>query len=218
MEKSGVTNRSDDEALDPASMLALAQNQQKSVSSQRGGFVVIIMLGYGIALLVGFLSLRFVTEPAGWWIFVVLLAAAIALSIVLGVRGARGIRSTDSFTGTMYGISWSLAMAALGALGGGLIGQGLDNHLIQLFYSAVYTLLIGLQYFMAGILWRSVPSLIVGGWLVIVAAVSPYLGYPNNYLLLGIAGGGSFIVLAIVTALHTRHIRKSTNGRTSLNG
>ena len=213
-----MTNNTGDEALDPASMLALAQKQQKSVSSQRGSFVAIIMAGYGVALLVGFLSLRFVEGPLAWWIFVGLFAAAIALSIVLGVRGARGIRSSDSFTGTMYGISWSLAMAGLGALGGGLIVQGLDSHLLLLFYSSVYTLLIGLQYFMAGIIWRSVPSLVVGGWLVIVAAVSPYLGFPNNYLLLGIAGGGAFIVLAVITAMRTRALRLSTSTGLATNG
>ncbi|MES2172025.1 MAG: hypothetical protein V4479_15095 [Actinomycetota bacterium] len=207
-----MTNTNGDEALDPASMLALAQRQQKSVSSQRGSFVAIIMAGYGVALLAGFLSLRFVERPLAWWIFVALFAAAIALSIVLGVRGARGIRSSDGFTGTMYGVSWSLAMAGLGALGGGLIAQGLPDHLIELFYSSTYTLLIGVQYFMAGVIWRSRPSLIVGAWLVVVAAAAPYLGLPNNYLLLGIAGGGGFIVLAIVTAVRTRAARLATNG------
>jgi MFS family permease len=213
-----MTDIHGDEALDPASMLALAQKQQKSVSSQRGAFVAIIMAGYGVALLVGFLSLRFVAGPLAWWTFVGLFVAAIVLSIVLGVRGARGIRSSDEFRGTMYGISWSLAMAGLGALGGGLILQGLDNHLLLLFYSSVYTLLIGVQYFMAGVIWRSIPSLVVGGWLVIVAAVSPYIGYPNNYLVLGIAGGGAFIVLAIVTALRTRALRLSTSRGSATNG
>lgn len=214
-----MTNNNDgDEPLDPASMLALAQKQQKSVSSQRGSFVAIIMAGYGVALLAGFLTLRFVAGPVAWWVFIALFAAAIALSITLGVRGARGIRSSDSFTGTAYGISWSLAMAGLGALGGGLIIQGLDNHLLLLFYSCVYTFLIGLQYFMAGVIWRSVPSLIVGGWLVVVAAVAPYLGFPNHYLLLGIGGGGAFIVLAIVTASRNRSLQLSASKGLTTNG
>jgi hypothetical protein len=209
-----MTENNGDEALDPASMLALAQKQQKSLSSQRGSFVPIIMAAYGVALLVGFIVLWSIVRlgtPSGIGVgvFIGLIAAASVLSAVLGIRGSRGIRSNSAsaFTGTAYGISWSLAMAGLGVLGGGLIVQGMDGHLLLLFYSSLYAFLIGFQFFVAGAIWRAVPSLVVGGWLVLIAAVSPYLGFPNSYLLLGIGGGGAFIVLSIVTAQRARRAR-----------
>lgn len=201
-----------EEPLDPAGMLALATSQQRSVSASRGSFVALIMAGWGVALLAGFLVLYSVHGWIGTAIFVALIVAACIFSTVLGVRGARGIRTKDAFTGTAYGISWSLAMAGLGVLGGGLITQGLHGGLLLLFYSSLYTFLIGTQFFMAGVLWRAKTSLVVGSWLVLVAIVSPYLGYPGNYLLLGIAGGGGFIVLAIVTAVRARSAKSASNG------
>ena len=216
------TTTSDDEALDPAGMLALARNQQRSFSTQRGSFVAWISLAWGVALVAGFLCLWAIDGlhpglPSAWGvgIFIGLIVVATIFSIVLGARGSRGIKAnqTNTFTGTAYGISWSLAMAALGVLGGALIANGLGGTLLLLFYSSAYTLLIGLQYFQAGVIWHAWSSIITGGWLVVVAAVAPFYGYPGNYLVLSIAGGGAFIVLAIVVGVRGRRLQRvATDG------
>jgi hypothetical protein len=121
------------------------------------------------------------------------------VSIVLGIRSARGIRSSraNAFTGTVYGVSWAVSMTAVGVLGGALVSNGMSRQLASLFYPSAYTLVIGLLYFVAAAIWRVVPMIIAGAWLIVVAAVTPFFGYPANYLVFAIAGGGLFLVLAI---------------------
>jgi hypothetical protein len=216
-------NDNGDEALDPASMLALAQKQQHSVGIQRGSFAATIMGAWGIAWLLGFIALWLIDglRPAfgipialGVWIFIVLLAAAIAVSAVLGTRGSRGVRTSraSSFTGTVYGVTWSVASIGLVAIGGGLYSHGMTAQLANFFYPSAFIFLAGVMYISAGAIWHSVPSVVGGGVLIVVSAVGIYLPYPAHYLFFAIAGGGTFLGLAIQSALRTRRSRVATRG------
>ena len=88
----------DEQPLAPEQMLALLGNQQRSIESQVAAFVPVIMFSWGFAWLFGFGVLWLaltpgsvvpVPLPAAIAIFVVLLGAAIVISIVMSVRAGR---------------------------------------------------------------------------------------------------------------------------------
>jgi hypothetical protein len=218
-----MTNHADDDALDPAGMLALVQRQQESVGIQRGGFAATIMAAWGVAWLLGFVALWLIDgiKPnfslplaLGVWIFVGCMVIAIAISAVLGIRGSRGVRSSrqSSFTGTVYGMTWSVASIGLVAIGGGLYAHGMTAELANFFYPSAFIFLAGVMYISAGAMWHTVPSVVGGGVLVVVAAVGGYLPYPWHYLFFAVAGGGTFIVLAAHSALRTRRLKAAARG------
>lgn len=213
----------DDEALDPARMYALLTDQQRSVEGQMGGFVPVIMLTWGIAWLLGFGALWLIDglRPgfglpigAAITVFCVLIAVAIGISTFLGVRSSRGIRSTtaSAFTGTVYGMTWWVGCLAIAAFGGGLIINGMTPELANFFYPIAYVLFAGIMFIVAGAIWRAVPSVVLGGWTVLVAAIAPYFGYPTHYLVLAIGGGIGFLGLGIASVVHLRTLRTRASG------
>lgn len=213
----------DDEALEPAAMLALVEKQQRSIGMQRGGFASVIMGAWGVAWLLGFLALWLIDglRPAfgmplvaGVLIFVALMVVAIVVSAVLGIRGSHGVRSSraSTFTGTVYGVTWSVASMALVAIGGGLYSHGMTAELANFYYPIAFIFLAGIMYIAAGAIWQSVPSVVGGGVLVLVAAIGGYLPYPLHYLFFAVAGGGTFLVLAANSAIHTRRLKAATRG------
>jgi hypothetical protein len=207
-----------DEPLAPAAMLALLTNQQRSVQSQMGGFVPLITGAWGIAWLIGFLALWSIDGlrpgfalplAAAVWIFVVCTVVAIGLSMWLGIRSGRGIRpgSDGAFSGTVYGVTWSVGSISIAAFGGALDSHGMTPELANFFYPIAYVLFAGIMYLLAGAIWHAVPSVVQGGVIVLVALVAAFLPYPWHFLFLAIAGGGSFLVLALVAWLYLRRTR-----------
>jgi hypothetical protein len=196
--------------LEPAEMFALLTNQQRAVAVKMGGFVPAIMAGWGVAWLIGFTALWLIdglkpafSLPAGLaiGIFIGVLVIAIGVSIWLGVRSNRGVKSNngaDAFAGTVYGVTWSVGSIALGAIGGALIDNGLSSELANLFYPSVFVFFVGIMYVMAGAIWKTVSSVVIGGWLVVIAAVAPFIGYPWHYLFFAIAGGVGLLLFAIL--------------------
>jgi hypothetical protein len=207
----------DDEPLTAAAALAILKNQQLSVNSQRGSFAWVISATWGVAWLVGFLVLWLIDAlrpafgiplPVAILVFIALIVAGIIVSIVKGVSAGRGIRgSSGAFTGTVYGISWSLAMIAIGVLGGALQHNGMSAALSNVFYPSAYTFTAGLLYLVAGAIWRSVAWVVVGGWIVLVAVIAPWFGYPTHYLVFAIAGGGAFLALGAVERVRGRRVQ-----------
>ncbi|MDQ1552908.1 MAG: hypothetical protein QOD50_2330 [Actinomycetota bacterium] len=201
--------------LSPAAALAVLNNQQRIVSGRLGSNVWIITGTWGVAWLLGFLVIwamdshfsGFALQTwLGWTIFAALFAAAIVVSAVLGIRSGRGIRSNsaNSFTGTVYGVTWAVAMLSISVFGAGLLSHGMTAGLADLFYPSAYTLLVGILYLAAAAIWRIVQMIVAGAFLVLLAVVAPFLGHPTNYLVFGIAGGAMFLTLAIVGAVRLR--------------
>ncbi|MDQ1545808.1 MAG: hypothetical protein QOH69_712 [Actinomycetota bacterium] len=201
--------------LSPAAALAVLNNQQRIVSGRLGSNVWIITGAWGVAWLLGFLVIWVMDSHfsgfalptwLGWTIFGALFAAAIVVSAVLGIRSGRGIRSNsaNSFTGTVYGVTWAVAMLSISVFGAGLLSHGMTTGLADLFYPSAYTLLVGILYLAAAAIWRIVQMIVAGAFLVLLAVVAPFLGHPTNYLVFGIAGGAMFLTLAIVGAVRLR--------------
>jgi hypothetical protein len=213
------TRPDDEAAADPATMLALLTRQQRSVHYQQSSFVWIILLSWAIAWGAGFVLLWFIDgAPAGLRVplpvaatgFGVLVAAAIAVSIVFGVRSGSGVRASaaNAFQGTAYGFSWTVAMVALWLFALGLQANGLSGDLLALFYSCGYVLMTGVLFFVSAAVWQAKPMLFIGGWTVVVAVVAPFFGYPGHYLVLAAGGGGGLLVMAIVSARYTARLRR----------
>src|SRR5690554_2332473 len=142
-------------------------------------------------------------------VFAVLMVLAGVVSGVLGARSGRGIRSSRAaaFTGTVYGITWSVGFIALFVLGNALSYNGMPPELLNIYYPAVSLMFVGIMYILAGAIWHAIPALVMGGFIVLIAAVGPFFGYPTHYLVYAISGGGVFFVGTIVTAVYSRSVR-----------
>jgi len=215
--------KNDDRPLDPAAMYALLNNQQKSVETQMGAFVPYITLAWGLTWLIGFGALWLIDglQPA----FSLPLAAAVPIFIAtilisggfsawLGIRSGRGMRgnSASAFTGTVYGITWSIGATALGIFGSALQRQGMSAETANFFYPSAYVLFAGIMYIIAAAIWHAIPSLVGGCWLVVIAVAAPFFGYPGHYLFLALAGGLAFIALSVHGSIEQRRVRALTNG------
>ena len=218
-----------DEPLDPAAMLELVQAQQRSATTQMGSFVGVITATWGIAWLVGFLLLWLIdgAEPAfslpvpiAATGFGILVAIAIVISIVLGIRNTRGVKNSpaSAFTGAVYGSTWSVSMIALYVLGAGLIVNGMPPAVASIYFPSAYVLMTGVLFMVSGAIWHAVPALVSGVWLVVVAVVAPFFQYPNHYLFLALAGGGAFIALAIGSEIYARRVRRAALSGARRNG
>jgi len=188
-------------------MLALLTEQQRAVALKMGGFVPAITAAWGGAWLIGFGALFLIDGVAPAFslplgvaigIFIAVLVIAIGLSIWLGVRSGRGVKSASDFSGAVYGITWSAGSLAIAAIGGGLLQNGLSSELANLFYPSIYVFFVGVMYLAAGAIWRAVPSIVAGAWLLVISAVAPFIGYPWHYLFFALAGGLGFLVFSIV--------------------
>lgn len=209
---------SGEEALSPERMLALLDDQRKSVEGQMASFVPGLVTAWGVAWLLGFGALWLIdglkpafSLPLPWaiGIFVVLLGAAIAISTVLGIRSGRGIRgnSAAAFTGMVYGMTWMLGSLAIFGFAQGLIFNGMDRDLANLFYPIAFVLFAGIMYVISGAIWHAVPMIVLGVWTVIVAIAALFFGYPTHYLVLAIGGGVAYLLLGILSFVHLARLR-----------
>ena len=214
----------DEQPLAPEQMLALLGNQQRSIESQVAAFVPVIMFSWGFAWLFGFGVLWLaltpgsvvpVPLPAAIAIFVVLLGAAIVISIVMSVRAGRGVRGNkaDTFRGTVYGCSWSVGSLAILFFGQGLTVNGMSTELANVFYPIAFVLFAGLMYVVGAASWNAVPMLVLGAWTLVVGVVATFFGFPNHYLLLALAGGLGFLLFATLAVLRLRFLRRAVDPR-----
>ncbi|MCS5718524.1 hypothetical protein N1027_10300 [Herbiconiux sp. CPCC 205763] len=218
-------NRTDapDEVLDPAAALALLNRQQQSVQYQQSAFVWVIELAWGIAWSVGFVLLWLIDGakpafsiplPVAAIAFAAIVTVAIVISIVLGVRSSRGVRpsAAASFQGTVYGVTWSVSMVAVWLFASGLQFNGMTGDLVAIFYPVAYVMMTGILFLFSASLYQAKPMVFLGGWIVLIAVIAPFFGYPNHYLFLAIAGGGSLLVMSVIVAVYTARLRRKAAG------
>ena len=211
-----------DAPLDHAAMYALLQNQQRSVQVQMGDFVWLITFAWGVTWFVGFGALWLVdgvdgfrlSVPLAVAVFVVTLVASGLLSAWLGFRSGRGMRgnAAAAFTGIVYGLTWMVGSAAIAILGAGLRSQGMTSDLAAYYYPCAFVLFAGIMYVLAGAIWRAVPSLVGGLWLVVVAVAAAFIPAPHHYLFFAFAGGLGFLALSAVSAIRLRRARSAASG------
>ena len=223
-DKEDLASTDDDEPLDPAAMLALVEDQRRSVVGQIASFVPAVLTAWGVVWLVGFGSLWLIDGlapafalplPLAVSIFAALLAAAIAVSAVLGARSGRGRRgnSAEAFSGIVYGATWAVGGIAVVGFGQGLSFNGMPAGLAAAFYPVAYALFAGIMYIMSAALWRAVPMLILGLWTVMVAVAAPFFGTPTHYLVLALGCGLGFLALAVVSSVHLARLRARSTAK-----
>ncbi|HWM16134.1 MAG TPA: hypothetical protein VNP97_06045 [Microbacterium sp.] len=215
--------------LDPAAALALLDDQRRSIVGQIASFVPAVVLAWGFAWLLGFIGLWLIDGlkpafslplPIAIGVFVVLLAAATAVSVVLPIRSGRGIRGSSSgaFTGAVYGMTWMLGSLAIVGFAQGLEFNGMDPSLANIFYPVAFALFAGIMYVLAGGIWHAPPMIVLGVWTVIVGVAAPFFGYPTHYLVLAIGGGLGFLVLGIASFVHLSRLRRRVANRAAHRG
>jgi len=213
--KVGMNEHDDDRPLDPAAMLALLEDQQQDVQRKLARYVPAILLAWGVAWLFGFGALWAIEGakpafaiplPVSVGIFVGLMVIAVIVSAVAGNRSQRGIRSSPAarFTGTVYGITGSAGFFAIFVFAAALDANGMDQQLMNIYYPSATGLFIGLMYIIAGAIWHAIPAIWMGAWIGLVALVAPFFGYPTNYLVFAVAGGGVFLVGALFMLAYSR--------------
>ena len=216
-----TTPEVDDQPLDPAAMLALSREQQSKVNTSYARPMVYMLGSWAIAWGVGFLVLWsgvpetnspvFVPQPAATIIFAALIIAASVTCAVLGIRMNRGIRGSSNYAGAVYGATWSIGSTAAAAIGVALLNAGLSSDLAGLFFPAIYSLVVGIIYLAGAAIWRDKGQLILGIWIIAVGSIAPFFGYPGNFLLMSILGGGGFAVGAIAIAVSLASTRKKVS-------
>ncbi|WP_109210822.1 MULTISPECIES: hypothetical protein [Microbacterium] len=205
----------DEEPRDAAAMLDLVRAQQERVTRQLAAEVPLILAAWGVAWLVGFGLLWMIDGakpafavplPVAVVVFIVLMAGALVATALFGIRSGRGIRSSAeaAFTGAVYGWSWTISFIALFVFGTALIRNGMPPDLANIYYPTASSLIVGLLYFVGGGIWRAKPLLWLGGWFIVVALVAPFFGYPTNYLVFALAGGGVFLAGGVAGWLWVR--------------
>lgn len=209
--------------LDPAEMLALARSQQDAVSRRLARQIPWILVAWGVAWTVGFGLLWLIDGarpafsvplPVAAGAFAALMVAAIVVSAVVGTLSGRGIRSTPAaaFTGIVYGVTGSVAFVAMYVFAAGLVHNGMPPELQSIYFPVASSLIVGIMYLIAAAIWHQVPMIYLGGWIILVALVCPFFGYPHHYLVLATAGGGAFFVSALLLAIYTRTGRLRVGG------
>lgn len=200
---------------DAAAMLDLVRTQQDRVTRQLAAEVPLMLLAWGVAWSVGFGMLWLidgakpvaaVPAPIAVVAFVALMVCALVATAILGIRSGRGIRASagSAFTGAVYGWTWTIAFVAMFAFGIALIHNGMSPELATIYYPTASSLLVGLLFFVGGGIWRATPLLFLGGWFIVVGLVSPFFGYPANYLVFALAGGGVLLLGALAAWLWVR--------------
>ena len=222
MSKPEITDQSD-APLDPAAMYALLQNQQSSIAGEMGSFVPLMAGVWGVAWIIGFVALWLVEGlrptfslplPVAVMVFIAMMLIAAGVSTWAGIRSNRGLKvsAESQFTGTVYGVTWSVGSTALAVFGAGLFYNGMSGELANFFYPSAYVFFVGIMYLLAGAIWHEIACVWAGAAIVAVAVIAPFIPFPLHYLFFAVAGGGTFLVLAVVMGLNLRRLRSLTQG------
>ncbi len=200
---SGPRQRAQDPAEAPPSIRDAAEiiERQRQLAAARIEPDARLLYGvWGAAWLVGFgtfylVAARIVGVPiwvAGLVFFGVLTAAGAITGVhITGrVRGVRG----HSQSGAMHGIAWLVGLAALAPFLVGTVQLGMSVPAQAALFAGAFPFLVGVLYLAGGALWQDRLQYGMGVWIILAAAVSPFVGVPGNYLVLALAGGGGLLV------------------------
>ncbi|UKF28495.1 hypothetical protein [Clavibacter nebraskensis] len=213
----------DGPAPDPREMHALMEDQRRVAVDAQMSFVWVMEVCWGVAWILGYTALWLIDGsdavslplPVAVGIFAGLIVLSSIVSIVLGIRNAPGVESSpeSAWQGRVYGISWSVAMVSVYVLGIGLAVNDAPTRLLSIFYTSGFSFVAGLMLLSTAALFRSRSSLLLGSILVVAALVAPFAGYPGNYIVMAVVGGGAYLVTGIAAALLAGRTRRSLRAR-----
>ena len=196
--------------LTPAESLSLMEEQGRRTRADLRPDPLGIFLPWGLAYLVAFGAVWLTVGPGVLPPLVTTLVVALAFvaaltTVVLTTRRTfRGVAGPSQRVRALYGWSWPLGFAVLGVANSQLMGYGVPGPVISLIWSGSALTVVGLLTITGGLLWPGSGQYALGVWILVSAAASVVVGYPANFLVLALAGGGGFIVLAVVSRRRMR--------------
>lgn len=203
----------DDEAVSPADMLAVAEQQRTHTERELGGTFPWTFAAWGIAWMAGFGWLAVTIGetapldiPLGYALigfFCCLLLAGVYTGVTLG-RSTRGLRGNSQTAGAMYGWSWALGFLALNMLIGAQGRYDLSDDAIALLWSTGSGLVVGMMFLAGGAMLLDKAQFAVGCWILLINAVGGYAGIPGHYVVMSLAGGGGLVAAAIHIGIRRR--------------
>lgn len=228
------TDEPGERALDVAETLRVIREQQTHARDATEPDTRLLCLAWGLAWLVGYLCLWVSAvrvadgadvvrlrsgagqvigaqpEPWAFWVFFSLIAAATVFTIVHSVTRTAGTRGVSARTGAMYGWSWMLGFVCYGFVLGGLARAGASTEVMALASNAFACIVVGLLYLGGAVAFDSRGLFVLGVWILVTAAAATFAGLPFTYLVMALAGGGGFLVMAGVE--HVLRVRRRRPG------
>jgi len=204
----------DDAGLAAADSLRLIREQQDRARAALEPDGRALYGAWGVAWLAGYLVLwtsaqgREQPEPWAFWVFGGALAAAVVLTMVHTISRTAGTRGVSARTGAMYGWAWLLGFLTLGVFLGGLARAGADAEIMGLASNGGACLVVGLLYLGGGAAFCENSLYVLGAWILLVAGAATLVGLPGTYLVMALAGGGGFLVMAAVEQLRVVRRRR----------
>jgi hypothetical protein len=197
----------------PSPVAAPAPSTGGDVDSRASyiGFGSAYVLGHG-ASAVSLGPDPLIALPA--WLPMTLLGAGLAAGTVFATlaatRAQRGANQHDAFSGKLLGFSWISAFAALFLAITALAGYLDMPDLQTILWPTWAGFLVGVLYLGEGATRRNVLHYGLGTWLALTSTAALFLGTPNLFWVLAVAGGGGFAVAAI---LESRRLARGADDR-----
>jgi hypothetical protein len=195
----------DDEPMSAEESLNLIAQQNRQMRRELGGGPARMLAAWALAWIVGWGFAYYATRTPsvpGWVSGVVVAAlffAAIGYTTYVSARSGRGIRGPSRMVGAMYGYSWALSSIGLSVVDIRITQFGsLSSDQVSLVWSGTWLLLTGVMYLAGGMLWQDKLMYGLGAWMIVSSALSVLVGFPANFLVLAVCGGGGFLLGAIV--------------------
>jgi len=202
---------------DPAPMSAeeslnLIAQQHRRMRRELGGGPARMLAAWALAWLLGwgltYLSVTDVVAIPGWVagvVVAVFFVLAMAYTTYSSIRIGRGIRGPSRTVGAMYGYGWALGSIGLMVIDIRITNfNALSSDQVSLLWSGTWLLLTGVMYLAGGMVWQDKLMYGLGGWMIVSSAASVLVGFPANFLVLALCGGGGFLLASIVYFLRER--------------
>lgn len=208
-------------SLDAAESLRIIAAQRTVVARDTTPDGRLIFGVWGVAWLLGYLAMYLSSDeshaPAPWAgaAFAALLASAIVVTAVHTSRRSAGLRGESSRVGAMYGTAWVVCFIVGFALIGRIASWAVDveggGAIITIASNGISCLIVAALYMAGGAVWDDRRMFLLGLWIGVVVTAATVVGTPYLYLVMALAGGGGFLVAAVVE--HVRAVRDGTPGR-----
>ncbi len=205
-----MNTRHEDLPLDPATMLEIADDSQRTATTRLAPDDRLLYLVWGLAWLVAFLA-RWMTSgddplvnapTVGGVIYGVAIASAAVITGFHVQRRVRGVGGATARAGQRWGMTWAVAFTAYPFILGGIDSAGGSDALIGVLAPVLAVFIVGLMYMVGGALWDDSIGFVTGIWTIVIAATAAIVGVNAHLLVLGIGGGGGLFVAA--AAAHRR--------------
>lgn len=160
---------------------------------------LVYLLGYGVM----WLSVRNqhpYTSPQGWAIALVIVLAAMALAVTIGLadRAFSGIGGVSAARRRVYSLSLIAGLLGVYIMQPALLRAGASKDVIGVF-SASAPLLIGGVVLIAGTAaWLNWYMFSLGVWLIVVAAASAFAGPVGVWAVIALALGLPFLAVGVI--------------------